>query len=49
MRLRVKDIDFEFKNVRVFNGKGGKHRVVTLSEHLFASLIAQIKYVKSLL
>jgi integron integrase len=49
MRLRVKDIDFEFKNVRVFNGKGGKHRVVTLSENLFTSLIAQIKYVKSIL
>lgn len=29
MRLRVKDIDFEFKNIRVFNGKGGKHRIVT--------------------
>lgn len=49
MRLRVKDIDFEFKNVRVWNGKGGKHRVVTLSENLVEALIAQIKYVKCIL
>jgi len=49
MRLRVKDIDFDFKNVRVFNGKGGKHRIVTLSESLMEPLITQIKYVKSVL
>jgi integron integrase len=49
MRLRVKDIDFDYKNVRVFNGKGGKHRVVTLSEHLFEPLVTQIKLVKSIL
>lgn len=49
MRLRVKDIDFDFKNVQVYNGKGGKHRVVTLSEHLFDGLVTQIKLVKSIL
>jgi len=49
MRLRVKDIDFDYKNVRVWNGKGGKHRVVTLSENLFEPLTRQIKYVKSIL
>jgi integron integrase len=49
MRLRVKDIDFEYKNVRIFNGKGGKHRIVTLSAHLVAPLVAQIKFVKSIL
>lgn len=49
MRLRVKDIDFEYKNIRVFNGKGGKHRVVTLSGHLTAALVTQIKLVKSIL
>ncbi|MFW8591881.1 integron integrase [Glaciecola sp. 2405UD65-10] len=49
MRLRVKDIDFEFKNIRVWNGKGGKHRVVTLSEQLIESIVVQINLVKSLL
>jgi integron integrase len=49
MRLRVKDIDFEFKNVRIFNGKGGKHRIVTLSTHLIEALVTQIKLVKSIL
>ena len=49
MRLRVKDIDFDYKNIRVFNGKGGKHRIVTLSDKLIEPLIIQIKLVKSLL
>ena len=29
VRLRVQDLDFDFKSVRVWNGKGGKHRVVS--------------------
>ena len=49
MRLRVKDIDFDFKNIRVFNGKGGKHRVVTLSDKLIEPLLAQARLVKSIL
>lgn len=49
MRLRIKDIDYDFKNIRVFNGKGGKHRVVTLSNQLLAPLITQAKLVKSIL
>lgn len=49
MRLRVKDIDFDFKNIRIFNGKGGKHRVVTLSENLLDALVKQIQLVKSIL
>jgi len=49
MRLRVKDIDFDFKNIRVFDGKGGKHRVVTLSEKLIEPLKMQCKLVKSIL
>ncbi|MBT0585399.1 tyrosine-type recombinase/integrase [Alteromonas oceanisediminis] len=32
VRLRVGNIDFDFKCVRVYNGKGGKHRVVTLAK-----------------
>lgn len=49
MRLRVKDVDFDFKNIRVFNGKGGKHRVVTLSDKLIEPLLAQARLVKSIL
>jgi len=33
-RLRVQDIDFDYKSLRVWNGKGGKHRVVTLADEL---------------
>jgi len=35
IRLRVQDIDFDFKSIRIWNGKGGKHRVVTLADELF--------------
>lgn len=34
VRLRVKDIDFDYCCVRVWNGKGGKHRTVTLAPEL---------------
>jgi integron integrase len=47
MRLRVKDIDFDYKNIRIFNGKGGKHRIVTLSEKLIPALVSQISMVKA--
>lgn len=30
LRLRVKDIDFDQLQLRIWNGKGGKHRVKTL-------------------
>lgn len=49
MRLRVKDVDYDFKCIRVFNGKGGKHRVVTLSDKLIEPLVTQSKLVKSIL
>ncbi len=42
LRLRVGDIDFDYRCIRVWNGKGGKNRVVTLDESLFAQLRAQI-------
>jgi integrase len=38
VRLRVKDIDLDYKQVRVMFGKGGKHRVVTLGESLLTGL-----------
>jgi integron integrase len=46
VRLRVKDIDFDYHCVRIWNGKGGKHRVVTLANELSFSLQAQITKVK---
>jgi len=48
VRLRVKDIDFDYRQVRVLYGKGGKHRVVTLAEELLAPLSEQIKMVEIL-
>ena len=49
VRLRVKDIDFDFRCVNIWNGKGGKHRVVTLSDTLVAPLQTQTEKVKHLL
>lgn len=49
VRLRVQDIDFDYKSIRVWNGKGGKHRVVTLAEELIPSLRQQITSVQQYL
>lgn len=49
VRLRVQDIDFDYKSIRVWNGKGGKHRVVTLAEELIPSLRQQIVTVQQYL
>ncbi|ALS96904.1 integron integrase [Lacimicrobium alkaliphilum] len=49
VRLRVQDIDFDYKSVRVWNGKGGKHRVVTLASELIADLRRQIMLVEQYL
>ncbi len=46
VRLRVKDIDFDYHCVRIWNGKGGKHRVVTLAQELSPALQIQIAKVK---
>jgi len=45
LRLRTQDIDFDFKNIRIWDGKGGKHRVVTLEEDLMIPLRSQIQLV----
>lgn len=37
-RLRVKDVDFDYKQLRVIFGKGAKHRAVALSEQLLEPL-----------
>ena len=49
VRLRVKDIDFDYCCVRVWNGKGGKHRTVTLAAELKNALQNQIKRAESFL
>ena len=45
VRLRVKDIDFDFNQIRVMHGKGGKHRIVTLADELVPPLLQQLKQV----
>jgi integron integrase len=49
VRLRVQDIDFDFKSIRIWNGKGGKHRVVTLAENLIPALRQQVSSVNQYL
>ncbi|KEA62813.1 Integron integrase IntI4 [Marinobacterium lacunae] len=48
VRLRVKDIDFDYRQIRVMYGKGGKHRLVTLAEELLPLLRDQVKMVEVL-
>jgi integrase len=43
VRLRVQDIDFNYGCLRIWNGKGGKHRQVTLAPVLHEALKRQIK------
>ena len=42
VQLRVQDIDFDYKSIRVWNGKGNKNRVVTLAAELIPLLRNQI-------
>lgn len=49
VRLRVGDIDFDYKCVRIWFGKGGKHRVATLSESLISHLQSHISRAEVLL
>ena len=49
VRLRVKDIDLHYKQIRVMHGKGGKNRIVTLADSLHKALTHQIEIVKNLL
>lgn len=48
LRLRVKDIDFHYKQLIVRDGKGQKDRVTTLPESLFDPLRRQLDRVKLL-
>lgn len=45
MRLRVKDIDFDMAQLQIWQGKGGKNRLVTLAPELNEPLRAQIEIV----
>ncbi|MEY4589520.1 MAG: hypothetical protein RL497_1596, partial [Pseudomonadota bacterium] len=49
LRLRVQDVDFHYGCLRIWNGKGGKHRQVTLAPELHLALRAQIDLVSGYL
>jgi len=46
VRLRVQDIDFEYKQLTVRSGKGNKDRVTTFSSNLFLPLQQHLERVK---
>lgn len=48
VRLRVKDVDFEMKEITVRSGKGDKDRLVPLPESLIPALRAQLDRVRVL-
>jgi integron integrase len=48
LRLRVKDIDFEFKTITVRDGKGEKDRVTILPESLIPELKIHVSRVRNL-
>jgi integron integrase len=45
-RLRVNDVDLSLKEIRVWNGKGFKHRLTTLAVELIPPIRRQIERVK---
>jgi len=49
MRLRVNDVDFDLKQIRVWNGKGYKHRITTLALELIPAIQRQVLLVQSYL
>jgi len=44
LRLRVKDFDFQYRAIRVMQGKGRKDRIVTLPDNLISHIKQQIEY-----
>ncbi len=48
LRLRVKDVEFERREIVVRDGKGGKDRVTVLPENLLLPLQAQLAHAKAL-
>jgi len=49
VRLRVKDIDADQLQMRIWNGKGARHRIVTLAPELVPDLHQQIAQVRLIL
>ncbi|OUR70776.1 integrase [Methylophaga sp. 41_12_T18] len=49
LRLRTKDIDMDYLQVRVWDGKGAKNRITTLASELVGPLSGQISHVNELL
>jgi len=47
VRLRIQDIDFSYHCIQVWNGKGRKHRRVTLAKELIEPLRQQISLASS--
>ena len=47
MRLRVKDMDFDYRTLTVRSGKGAKDRVVTLADDLITPLQRHLGVVRS--
>jgi integron integrase len=48
LRLRVQDLDFEYRQLVVRNGKGGKDRVSVLPAAVIPALKRQLEYVRTL-
>jgi len=48
MRLRVINLDFDHRTIHVFNGKGGKDRIVTLPGNLIIILQRHLENVKNI-
>jgi integron integrase len=48
VRLRVRDVDFHYRQITVRNGKGNKDRVTVLPGSLFEPLKAQLTRIKTL-
>ncbi len=49
VRLRVKDVDFNHLQLRIWNGKGFKHRLTTLAPELIPAIKQQITNVQDYL
>ena len=49
VRLRIKDVDIDNLQLRIWNGKGAKHRLTTLAPELIPMLRSQIQYALELL
>ena len=45
VRLRVNDVDLDHLQLRIWNGKGFKHRLTTLAPELVDPLVAQVRRV----